>query len=134
MRLAQDAGLDLVEVSPHETPPVCRIIDWGKHKYDQRKKQRQQHSHDNVLKEVRLRPKTDDNDRRIKVNRARAFLEAGYKVQFTMLFRGRERTHPELAMNIFRGIVEILEEYAKIERPARIEGRRMTMVMTPLKK
>ena len=101
--VAREAGLDLVEVSPHETPPVCRIIDWGKHKYDQRKKQKQQQHHEYVLKEVRLRPKTDDNDRKIKMNRAKSFLEHGHKVQFTMLFRGRERSHSDIAFAAFNG-------------------------------
>lgn len=132
--MAREVGMDLVEVSPHENPPVCRIIDWGKHKYDQRKKQKRQHSHDNILKEVRLRPKTDDHDRLIKVNRAKAFIEHGHKVQFTMLFRGRERAHPDLAVKAFRNIVETLGELVKVERPARLEGRRMTMVLAPTKK
>ena len=132
--MAREAGLDLVEVSPHEKPPVCRIIDWGKHKYDQRKRQKQQHGHETVLKEVRIRPKTDDNDRLIKVNRAKKFLAQGNKVQFTMLFRGRERAHPILALDIFKSIVGQIGELAKIERPARIEGRRMTMVLAPGKK
>ncbi len=126
--------MDLVEVSPNESPPVCRIIDWGRHKYEQRKRLKKQQSHETVLKEVRLRPKTDDNDRQIKINRARKFLEQGHKVQFTMLFRGRERAHPDIAMNIFKAIVEGLTELAKVERAARIDGRRMTMVLTPAKR
>ena len=90
LQLARDAGLDLVEVSPNERPPVCRIMDYGKQKYAQNKKRRKQHAQDNSLKEIRLRPKTDTNDRLIKMNRASAFLKRGHKVQFTMLFRGRE--------------------------------------------
>ncbi len=132
--MARDAGLDLVEVSPNEKPPVCRIINWGKHKYDQRKRQKKQHGHESVMKEVRIRPKTDDNDRMIKVKRAMSFLGQGNKVQFTMLFRGRERAHPDIALKIFRGIVEELGEQVKIERAARIDGRRMTMVLAPMKK
>jgi translation initiation factor IF-3 len=132
--MARDAGMDLVEISPNETPPVCRIIDWGKHKYELRKRQKKQHSHEQILKEVRLRPKTDDNDRRIKVKRAIGFIEQGHKVQFTMLFRGRERTHPDIAITAFREIVEIIGELAKVERAPRIDGRRMTMVLAPTKK
>ncbi len=134
LRIAHEAGLDLVEVSPQETPPVCRILDWGKQKYDQRKKQRRQHSHENVLKEVRLRPKTDDHDREIKLKKAMSFLEHGHKVQFTMLFRGRERAHADIALKAFDNIVNSLGETVKIEQPAKIMGRRMTMVLAPVKK
>ena len=132
--MAREAGLDLVEVSPHETPPVCRILDYGSHKYDKRKKQKQQKSHENVIKEVRIRPKTDDNDRLIKINRAKGFIEHGYKVQFTMLFRGRERAHTERAIESFDEIVKTLGESVRIERPAKVLGRRMTMVLSPAKK
>jgi translation initiation factor IF-3 len=133
MQWARDAGMDLVEVSPHEVPPVCRIMDYGKHKYEQRKRQKKTQSHEQVLKEIRLRPKTDDNDRRIKMNRAKTFLDQGHKVQFTMLFRGRERAHRDLALKAFQGIVESFGEAVKVERPARIDGRRMTMVLAPSK-
>lgn len=134
LRLAREAGMDLVEVSPNEKPPVCRIMDYGKSKYDQRKKQKQHKSHDQVLKEVRLRPKTDDNDRMIKMNRAKSFLESGYKVQFTMLFRGRERAHQGLALEKFNDIVKTFGDIVKVERPARMDGRRMTMVLAPVKR
>ncbi len=132
--MARAAGMDLVEVSPNETPPVCRIIDWGRHKYDQRKKQKQHHSRENVLKEVRLRPKTDDHDRMIKLKRAVAFIEHGHKVQFTMLFRGRERTHPDIGVKAFNQIIETLGDTVRVERPMRMDGRRMTMVLAPIKK
>ncbi len=133
-RMAREAGLDLVEISPNESPPVCRIMDWGKHKYDQRKKRKQHHGHESLLKEVRLRPKTDVNDRRIKINRAKGFLEHGHKVQFTMLFRGRERSHPDIAVAAFNDIIATLSETAKVERPMRMDGRRMTMVLAPGKR
>lgn len=133
LRIAQDAGLDLVEVSPNDRPPVCRIMDYGKHKYDQRKRQRQSHAHEQTLKELRLRPKTDDHDRDIKLGRAKGFLESGHKVQFTMLFRGRERAHQSLAMATFDSIAQSLGELGKVERPPRMDGRRMTMVLAPLK-
>lgn len=109
-------------------------MDYGKHKYDQKKKHKQHHSQENALKEIRLRPKTDDHDRLIKMNRAQSFLDSGHKVQFTMLFRGRERAHKELAMKSFHSIVEQLEETAKVERAARMDGRRMTMVLAPIKR
>jgi translation initiation factor IF-3 len=133
LRMSRDLGLDLVEVAPQERPPVCRIMDYGKHKYLEKKKQKQQTAHQITIKEVRLRPKTDEHDREIKMNRATQFLEQGHKVQFTMLFRGRERQHRDLAEQTFAQIVESFSERAKIERPPRFEGRRMIMVLAPLK-
>ncbi len=132
LRLAGDSGMDLVEVSPHERPPVCKIMDYGRHRYLQSKKQKQKH-HEQKLKEVRLRPKTDAHDRKIKLERARTFLEHGDRVQFTMLFRGRERFHKELGFDAFKSIATGLEEIAKIEREPRMLGRRMTMVLVPTK-
>ena len=134
LQMSRERGLDLVEVSPNERPPVCRIMDYGKHKYDQKKKQKQHHSHEQTLKEIRLRPKTDDHDRQIKMNRAHKFLDQGHKVQFTMLFRGRERAHKDLAVGAFNQIAESLGETAKVERAIRMDGRRLTMVLAPLKK
>jgi translation initiation factor IF-3 len=131
--MAREAGLDLVEVAPLERPPVCRIMDYGKHKYLLKKKQKHQGSHEITLKEVRLRPKTDDHDREIKLKRAERFLEEGHKVQFTMLFRGRERQHRDLAMEAFNEIVARFGEQGKIERTATFEGKRMTMVLAPAK-
>ncbi|MCP4593342.1 MAG: translation initiation factor IF-3 [bacterium] len=131
--MARDLGMDLVEISPTERPPVCRIMDYGKFKYDQKKKQKQRTSHIAVLKEVRMRPKTDTHDRDIKMNRAVRFLDEGSKVQFTMLFRGRERAHQEVGLAIFKGIVEELGEQVKVERAPRLEGRRLTMVLAPVK-
>ena len=132
---AREAGLDLVEVSPTEKPPVCKIMDYGKFKYNQKKKQRQQHkhSHEVQIKEVRLRPKIDKHDRDIKLNRARAFLEQGDKVQFTMMFRGRENVHREIGRDIFTEIVTMFEEIAKLEQPFKLAGRRLTMVLAPTK-
>ncbi|MCK4660835.1 MAG: translation initiation factor IF-3 [Phycisphaerae bacterium] len=133
--LARDLGLDLVEISPTERPPVCRIMDYGKYKYDQKKKKQKQQQSSAIasLKEVRMRPKTDTNDRSIKMTRAVRFLKEGNKVQFTMLFRGREQAHRDLGLNIFKGIVEELGEEVKVERPPRHEGRRLTMVLAPIK-
>jgi translation initiation factor IF-3 len=132
-RLAREQGLDLVEVAPQEKPPVCRIMDYGKYKYQQKKKQKGRSAHEITLKEVRLRPKTDDNDRRIKLNRAIRFLGEGHKVQFTMLFRGRERAHREVGEDIFASILEMLGEEVRVERPPRMEGSRMVMVISPAK-
>lgn len=134
LALAREAGLDLVEVSPTENPPVCRILDYGKHIYDKKKKQKvAAGGHTTTLKEIRLRPKTDTNDRRIKLNHAREFLEEGNKVQFTMLFKGRERFHKEIATDIFKGIVEELGEAVKVERMPMMDGKRMVMVVSPQK-
>jgi translation initiation factor IF-3 len=130
-RLAREAGLDLVEVAPNVRPPVCRVMDYGKWKYMQKKKASK--SAEQQLKEVRLRPKTDDNDRRIKVKRAMAFLDKGAKVQFTMRFRGRERAHREVAFGILRAIADEFGERAKIERPPTMDGRNMVMVLAPSK-
>ena len=130
-RLAREQGMDLVEVAPNVRPPVCRIMDYGKWKYLQKKKGTK--SHEQQLKEVRLRPKTDDNDRRIKVNRATSFFKKGSKVQFTMRFRGRERAHREVAFAILRGIADGFGEQVKVERPPSMDGRNMVMILAPIK-
>jgi len=132
LRMARDVGMDLVEISPNERPPICRIMDFGKHKYDQAKKQKQRH-HEQKIKEVRLRPKTDEHDRTIKMNRARGFLKDGDRVQFTMLFRGRERFRHDLGLKAFNDIIKMLEDDAKVDRYPKAMGRRMTMVLAPLK-
>lgn len=123
--------MDLVEVAPLEQPPVCRIMDYGKHKYNLKKKQKHGTSHEIHLKEVRLRPKTDDHDREIKLSRAAKFLEQGHKVQITMLFRGRERQHRDLAMKAFSEIAERFTEVGKVERMPSYDGRRMVMILAP---
>ncbi len=134
--MAREAGLDLVEVAPNSDPPVCRIMDYGKFLYEQKRKDKlsQKKQHIVVLKEIRLRPKIDQHDCDIKVNHAKKFLEKGNKVQFTMLFRGREMTHIDHGYELMEGIVETLGEIAKIDRPALMQGRRMTMVLSPSEK
>lgn len=130
---ARDAGLDLVEVSPHSEPPVCRVMDYGKWKYTQHKKEQKAKSNakQSELKGMRLRPKIDDHDLGIKVNKARSFLEDGDKVQFTMLFRGREMAHQNLGMQTMRNVVATLEDVGKVEAFPKMMGRRMTMVLAP---
>jgi translation initiation factor IF-3 len=130
---ARDAGLDLVEVAPQAQPPVCRIMDYGKWKYQQSKKEQKAKSHSKVseLKEVRLRPKIDPHDLEIKTKKATEFLSDGNKVQFTMLFRGREMAHQDLGMKTMQGIIELLAPISKVETPARMAGRRMTMILAP---
>lgn len=135
LQRAQDAGLDLVEVAPTSEPPVCRIMDYGKYLYERKRKNKlsQKKQHTVSLKEIRLRPKIDDHDRNIKVNHAAAFLEKGHKVQFTMLFRGREMMHVEHGFEIMNEITQTLQEKGKVERGAQKLGRRITMVMCPNK-
>ncbi|MCA8969836.1 MAG: translation initiation factor IF-3 [Planctomycetes bacterium] len=132
LALARERGLDLVEVAANQRPPVCRIMDYGKFKYEAKKKAvaSKKKQHQVVLKEVRLRPKTATGDLMVKVERARKFLEAGDKVQVTCLFRGREMAHQEVGLDVMRRFYEQLEDIAKIEREPRLEGRRMNMIVS----
>jgi len=132
-RLANEAELDLVEVAPDSRPPVCRIMDYGKYKYEQSKREGKGKNHTMHLKEIRIRPKIQPHDLDTKIHKARQFLEHGDKVLVNMLFRGREMAHKDLAaasMNIF---VEQLQDVAKVEQPATMVSRRMTLVLTPKK-
>jgi len=130
LKMAEEAGLDLVEVAPNSRPPVCRILDFGKFKYEQKKKARgKPKAQSSVLKEIRVRPKIDVNDVAIKVRKAREFLEAGNKVQVTCLFRGREMAYQNLGRDVLERVVEMLSDIAKLERPARMEGRRMNLLL-----
>lgn len=133
---ARDADLDLVEVAPQARPPVCRIMDYGKWKYQQKKKESKAKSHakQSELKEVRLRPNIDDHDLSIKMAKAREFLEEGDKVQFTMLFRGRQMVHRDLALQLMQDLAADLGTLGKIEAAPRLMGRRMTMMLAPDKK
>lgn len=132
LRMAREVGLDLVEVSPNERPPVCKIMDYGKHKYLQSKKLKQKH-HEQKMKEVRIRPKTDPHDRQIKMEHAKQFLQHGDRVQFTMIFRGRERFHQDLGNESFQEIITALADISKVERPPKMLGKRMTMILVPTK-
>ncbi|MCZ6601654.1 MAG: translation initiation factor IF-3 [Planctomycetota bacterium] len=128
-QLAQEAGLDLVEVAPQETPPVCRIMDYGKFKYKQKKRTHQKKHHLSQLKELRLRPKTEDHDFQTKLGHARKFLARGDKVQVNMLFRGREMARIERGRDVLARFAEALKEIAKVEQAPRMEGRRMNMII-----
>ena len=130
LRMAREAGLDLVEVAPNVRPPVCRLMNYGKWKYMQKKNLKK--PHEQQLKQVRLRPKTDTNDRAIKLNRAIKFLKRGDKVQFTMVFRGRERFRREVAFDLFRSIADEFGQRVKIERPPSMEGRNMVMIVSAI--
>ncbi len=133
LRLAKDAQLDLVEVAPQSEPPVCRIMDYGKWMYQQKKKEHKSraHAHKSELKGIRLRPKIDVHDLDIKVGKANQFLGEGHKVQFVMLFRGREMAHRDLGMRVMEQVRDTLEELSKVEAAPRMMGRRMTMVLAP---
>ena len=133
-KMARDAGLDLVEVAPNARPPVCKILDYGKWKYQQQKKEQKSRSHSKAgqLKELKLRTvRIGDHDLEIKVNHARDFLAEGNKVQFTLQFKGREMAHIDLGYTLFRKVKEQLYQVSKIERDAKMEGRRMTLVLQP---
>jgi len=129
---AREVGLDLVEVAPNSEPPVCRIMDYGKWLYEQKRKSKQAHKkqHAAVLKEIRFTPKIDKHDLDIKINHAVKFLEKGYKVQFTLVFRGREMMHVEQGYDMMDQILQALEPYAKVDRPCKMVGRRMTIVLS----
>ncbi|MCK6479897.1 MAG: translation initiation factor IF-3 [Planctomycetaceae bacterium] len=132
MAMAREAGLDLVEVAPDSRPPVAKIMDYGKFKYE-RKKQIQESrkkSHAVQIKEVRLRPKTGQHDFDVKLGRARGFLEDGDKVQVNMMFRGRELAHLDIGRGVVERFSRALEDIARMERPPIFEGRRMTCLLT----
>lgn len=128
---AREAGMDLVEVAPNARPPVCRLMDYGKYKYEQRKKQQKakEKQHKIRIKGIRLRPKTDEHDFRVKVEHARKFLEQGNKVQVTLLFRGREMAHIELGRDLLERFSKELADVSTVERFPKLEGRRMTMLL-----
>ena len=132
MSMAREAGLDLVEVSPDSRPPVAKIMDYGKYKYERKKQQQESRkkSHTVQVKEVRLRPKTDRHDFDVKLARAREFLLDGDKVQVNMMFRGRELAHIEVGRQVVDRFATALDDIAKMERPPIFEGKRMTCLMT----
>jgi len=131
-RMAREAELDLVEVNSKTRPPVCRIMDFGRYKYEQSKKahESRQKQHRSKLKIVRLRPKTDPHMLEIRVAKAREFLERGDKVQLMILFRGREMAHQEMGYNHCKEVAKRLEDIAKVEQSPRMEGRRMHMLLS----
>ena len=128
-RRADEAGLDLVEVAPNARPPVCKILDYGRFKYEQKKKQSRSKTASSVLKEIRVRPKIDVHDLDIKIKKARSFIEEGHKVQVTCLFRGRELAYKELGRAVLERVVEALSDIAKLERDPRMDGRRMNLLL-----
>ena len=130
---ASSAGLDLVEVSSSSDPPVCKIMDYGKLKYDQKKKDQESKKKQHVirLKEVRFRPRISDHDLGIKVNRVKKFIADGSKVKITIMYRGREMARQDLGEDLIERIVAALEDVARIEKRGDLEGRRISVVMCP---
>jgi translation initiation factor IF-3 len=129
MALAREEGLDLVEVAATSRPPVCRIMDYGKYKYEQKKKKTSKQSHAAALKEVKLRPGTDQHDLNFKLNNVRRFLMDGDKVKVTVMFRGREMVHTSRGRAQLEEVVKQLGAIAKMENPPRMEGRFMSMIL-----
>jgi len=131
--LAKQRGLDLIEVAPQAQPPVCRIMDYGKYKYDQSKREResQRKQRGGDLKGVWLRPGTDDHDFNFKLKNALKFLQEGDKVKVTVRFRSREITHPEFARKLLDRVAEAAQGIATVEKPPAMEGRTMTMILAP---
>ncbi len=133
MKMAQDAGLDLVEVAPGASPPVCRLLDYGKFRYSKQKKdaEAKKKQHITQVKELRVRPGTDVNDLQRQMKKAQAFLEDGQRVKFTLRFRGREMAHQDIGRKKLTSLAEQLEEYGWVEVSPRTEGRVMHLVMAP---
>jgi translation initiation factor IF-3 len=133
---AAGRGFDLVEVSPNAEPPVCRIMDYGKYMYQASKKaaEAKKKTAKVELKEVKMRPKTEEHDYNFKLKNARRFLEAGNKVKVTIMFRGREVTHPDYGRRLLEKLTVDVQDIAQIESPARMAGRFMSMVVAPIKK
>ena len=128
---AKAAGLDLVEVAPNERPPVCRIMDYGKFKYQQKKRHNKGHVHQSQNKEVRLRPKIGEHDLMTKVERAKGFLEKKDKVVFSVIFRGRENAHTDEGFKLVQRVIDELEEIAKVEQGPSMQGRRVIVTLAP---
>ncbi|MBN9565022.1 MAG: translation initiation factor IF-3 [Alphaproteobacteria bacterium] len=133
LQMAEEASLDLVEVSPNADPPVCKILDYGKYKYEAQKKKAEAKKKQKVIeiKEIKMRPVIDENDYQVKMRNVRRFLEDGDKVKITMRFRGREMSHQELGMEILQRIQEELKDSIKIEQTPKLEGKQIILIMAP---
>jgi len=133
IEMAAEVGLDLVEVSPNADPPVCKILDYGKYKYETQKKANEARKKQKVIliKEIKMRPGIDDHDYQVKMRNVRRFIEDGDKVKLTIRFRGREMAHQNLGMDVLHRVRDEMDEFAKVEQFPRSEGRMMTMVLAP---
>ena len=135
LRMAEDAGLDLVEISPNASPPVCKIMDYGKFKYEQQKRESEARKKQKTIdvKEVKFRPNTDTHDYDVKMRNVTRFLEAGDKVKVTLRFRGREMAHQNLGRNLLERVAADVEGLGKVENMPKMEGRQMVMMIGPAK-
>ena len=135
MELAQQIGLDLVEISPNASPPVCKIMDFGKYKYEQQKRESEARKKQRTIdvKEVKFRPNTDDHDYGVKMRNVRRFLEEGDKVKVTLRFRGREMAHQSLGRDLLERVAEDVKDLGKVENMPKVEGRQMVMMVGPQK-
>ncbi|WP_332460243.1 translation initiation factor IF-3 [Pseudophaeobacter flagellatus] len=134
MDMAHEAGLDLVEISPNATPPVCKIMDFGKFKYEQQKRESEARKKQKIIevKEVKFRPNTDTNDYEVKMRNVYKFLETGDKVKITLRFRGREMAHQNLGRQLLERVAEDVKDLGKVENMPKMEGRQMVMMIGPL--
>ncbi len=132
--MANEAGLDLVEISPNATPPVCKIMDFGKFKYEQQKRESEARKKQKIIevKEVKFRPNTDTNDYEVKMRNVYKFLETGDKVKITLRFRGREMAHQNLGRQLLERVAEDVKDLGKVENMPKMEGRQMVMMIGPL--
>jgi translation initiation factor IF-3 len=133
LRMAVEAGLDLVEISPNAEPPVCKILDYGKYKFEIQKKKNEARKKQKVIevKEVKFRPNIDENDYQVKLRSMRRFLEEGDKIKVTLRFRGREMAHQDIGMKVLERVRAELDSVTKVEQFPKMEGRQMVMVMAP---
>ena len=133
LQMARDAGLDLVEVAPQAQPPVCKLLDYGKYKFELEKKNRESRKHQKQvrIKEIRMQPKIDEHDLEFKTRHIREFLDEGDKVKVTVRFRGRELAHTELGREVLDKILQMLTDSFIIEKPAQMEGRTMSLLLNP---
>lgn len=133
MKIAEEQGMDLVEVAPNAKPPVCRVMNYGKYKYQQSKRSQEARKHQTVIqvKEVKLRPRTEEHDFQFKLRHAKRFLSEGNKVKISILFRGRELAHPEFGRDMMNRFLEEVKDIMVVEQAPRLEGRNMVMVVAP---
>lgn len=133
VRLAEEKGLDLIEISPNANPPTCKIMDYGKYKYEQKKKAHEARKNQTtiVIKELQLRPRTEQHDLEVKLRHARRFLEDGDKTKINLRFRGRELAHQELGQRLLEKVIESLKDIAIVETPPKMEGKQMFLLLAP---
>lgn len=133
LKIASEKGLDLVEVAPTAKPPVCKIMDYGKYRFEQSKREKEARKNQKIIsiKEVKLRPNIEDHDFETKAKNAEKFLKNGDKVKVTIMFRGREITHPDIGKQLCLRMAKTVEHVAAVEKAPKVEGRNMTMILTP---